>query len=72
MNAEAGLNAGSHSDPRAVSVPIGWNELDDIARSDSMSLQAVIGRLAHMDSDPWAEIGDVEQSITKQVWKHLG
>lgn len=55
----------------SVSVPIAWNELEFLASSASMSLQAVLGRLAQMDSDPWAEIDEVEQSITKQVWKRL-
>lgn len=58
----------------SVSVPIAWNELEYIARSDSMSLQAVIGRLAQMDetSDPWAEIDALDQGLTKRVWKQLG
>ena len=55
----------------SVSVPIAWSEIEFIASSDSLSLQAVIGRLAQMDTDPWAEIDEIEQSITKQVWKHL-
>lgn len=55
----------------SVSVPISWKELDLIASSDSMSLQAVIRRLAHQEYDPWDKIDEVDQGITKQAWKLL-
>ena len=55
-----------------VSVPITWSELDIIARSDGMSLQAVIGRIAHQEEDPWESIDDIDQGITKQTWSLLG
>lgn len=55
----------------AVSVPIAWEELDSIPSSDSMSLQAVLIRLARQDTNPWAEIGKVQQSLTKRAWDLL-
>ena len=55
----------------SISVPIGWNELEFLGSSSGMSLQTVIGRLAQMDDDPWAEIFDVEQGLTRDVWKAL-
>ncbi len=55
----------------SVSVPISWTELDAIDSSGAMSLQAVIDRLVASNEDPWAALQEVEQSLTKQVWKRL-
>lgn len=56
----------------SVSVPIAWEELDGLTGSDSMSLQAVLGRLAAMENDPWSEIGNIEQGLTRKAWNRLG
>lgn len=55
----------------SVSVPIAWPELDDIASSDSMTLQSVMERLASRLEDPWRDINAVQQSITKRCWAEL-
>ena len=55
----------------SVSVPIPWTELEGLPSSDGMSLQAVLTRLADQADDPWAQIDEVEQSVTKKVWSRL-
>jgi bifunctional non-homologous end joining protein LigD len=51
-----------------VSVPISWDELADIGGSDSMSLQAVMRRLAPHLEDPWNEMSRIDQGLSKRVW----
>ena len=55
----------------SVSVPISWDELDEIDSSDGMTLQSVMSRLASRQTDPWYAIGQIDQGITKKAWNAL-
>ena len=55
----------------SVSVPVAWEELDVITSSDGMNLQSVVRRLQHQRHDPWAELEQVGQGLSKSVWKTL-
>ena len=52
-----------------ASVPVSWEELPFIRSSDSMGLQAVLERLAEAEQDPWYELDDTDQGISKTTWQ---
>jgi bifunctional non-homologous end joining protein LigD len=54
-----------------VSVPISWNELSPKLKSDQFTVENLFSRLDRLKSDPWAEIANVKQSITKSMMKEL-
>jgi bifunctional non-homologous end joining protein LigD len=54
-----------------VSVPITWDELSPKLHSDSFTVSNVMGRLNKLRKDPWAEIANTKQSITKAMVKRL-
>jgi bifunctional non-homologous end joining protein LigD len=55
-----------------VAVPLGWDELDALPRSDHYNVQNVPGRLAELDSDPWEGFFDTRQSITREMREEAG
>ncbi len=54
-----------------VSVPIDWKELSSRLTSDHFTIANLPQRLARLKNDPWAEIGDVRQSVTATMLKSL-
>ncbi len=54
-----------------VSTPIAWDELTDKLRPSDLTVRSVPQRLLKMKRDPWADIGDVRQSITAAMRKRL-
>jgi bifunctional non-homologous end joining protein LigD len=54
-----------------VSVPIDWKELSSRLTSDHFTIANLPQRLARLKTDPWAEIGDVRQSVTTSMLKSL-
>lgn len=55
-----------------VSVPIGWHELKQQQGPAEYNVRNIIRRLASLTSDPWAEIGEVRQSLTARVVRIFG
>jgi bifunctional non-homologous end joining protein LigD len=55
-----------------VSMPIGWDELDDEIRFDHFNVRNVPSRLKRLKRQPWAEFGELHQSITKTMMKKVG
>jgi bifunctional non-homologous end joining protein LigD len=50
-----------------VSVPLSWDELPSILRSDEFSLLNVRERLAELPGDPWEGINTLRQSLTAKT-----
>jgi bifunctional non-homologous end joining protein LigD len=55
-----------------VSVPIFREELLEIKGANAWDIHTVHKRLAELDSDPWADLGDTRQTITAQMRKRVG
>jgi bifunctional non-homologous end joining protein LigD len=55
-----------------VSTPLAWDELSPAISPDHFRVDNLPGRLASLEADPWAEIGDVRQSITAKMKKQVG
>jgi bifunctional non-homologous end joining protein LigD len=54
-----------------VSTPIAWDELNAKLRPSDFNVLTVPERLRKLKRDPWADIGDVRQSITAAMRKRL-
>ncbi|MGD9644709.1 MAG: non-homologous end-joining DNA ligase [Pirellulales bacterium] len=54
-----------------VSVPIAWDELDDKLHSDHYDVHSVVARLKRLKHDPWAELPNVRQRITNEMFERL-
>jgi bifunctional non-homologous end joining protein LigD len=54
-----------------VSMPITWDELSPKLRSDSFTVSNVMARLNKLRKDPWADIANTKQSVTKAMVKRL-
>jgi DNA primase len=52
-------------------MPIEWRELPSIVQADAYPLAAVLERLRQSRTDPWAEMFQVRQSLTKSCWQRL-
>ena len=50
-----------------VSVPLRWDELDDLPRPDYYNIESVLERLDAIAADPWADFLTLNQSITKAM-----
>lgn len=48
-----------------VAVPLRWDELGRIGRSDRFDIEALRRRLARLDADPWEGIDRVEQDLRR-------
>ena len=55
-----------------VSTPVAWDELDSLRSADCYTVANIQRRLSHQRSDPWAEINDVTQAITKSMIRSIG
>jgi bifunctional non-homologous end joining protein LigD len=55
-----------------VSTPLAWDELSPAVAPDHFRVDNLPGRLASLVADPWAEIGEVRQSITAKMKKKVG
>lgn len=47
-----------------VSVPIGWDELDTLQRSDQWTVRTVLDHLSFRPGDPWAGYAGTRQTLT--------
>ncbi len=54
-----------------VSTPLFWDELSAAIKPDHFRVDNIPSRLASLDEDPWAEIGEVRQAITAQMKRQL-
>jgi bifunctional non-homologous end joining protein LigD len=51
-----------------VSTPLAWEELSPAVKPSHFTLDNLPTRLRHLGSDPWADIGKIEQSLpTKRI-----
>jgi bifunctional non-homologous end joining protein LigD len=55
-----------------VSTPLAWSELEAGARPEGFTVATLPSRLASLNSDPWAEIGKLRQSISTAARRKLG
>ena len=75
-NSRGATAIGAYS-PRArqgapVSTPLFWEEVEKGVRPEGFTVATVPQRLAALDSDPWAEIGELRQSISAAVRRRIG
>jgi bifunctional non-homologous end joining protein LigD len=74
-NARGATAIGAYS-PRArpgapVSTPLFWEEVEKGIRPEGFTIATVPQRLASLDTDPWAEIGKLRQSIGAAVRRRM-
>ena len=55
-----------------VSTPLSWSEVEAGARPEGFTVATVPARLASLNTDPWAEIGKLRQTITAAAGRKLG
>jgi bifunctional non-homologous end joining protein LigD len=55
-----------------VSTPLLWDEVRNGVRPEGLTVNTVPKRLAMFDSDPWANIGKVRQSLSAPVRRRVG
>ena len=75
-NSRGATAIGAYS-PRArpgapVSTPLFWEEVEKSVRPGGFTVVTVPQRLAALDTDPWAEIGKLRQSISAAVRRRMG
>jgi bifunctional non-homologous end joining protein LigD len=75
-NSRGATAIGAYS-PRArpnapVSTPLFWEEVEKNARPEGFTVATVPQRLAALETDPWAEIGKLRQSISVAVRRRVG
>jgi bifunctional non-homologous end joining protein LigD len=74
-NSRGATAIGAYS-PRArpgapVSTPLLWEEVEKSVRPEGFTVATVPPRLADLESDPWAEIGGLRQSISAAVQRRI-
>lgn len=55
-----------------AATPLGWRELADIEDPLDLNYSSVPQRLAGLHTDPWADVAESPQRITKEVERKLG
>jgi bifunctional non-homologous end joining protein LigD len=75
-NSRGATAIGAYS-PRArpkapVSTPLFWEEVEKGVRPEGFTVATVPQRLAALDTNPWAEIGELRQSISAAVRRRVG
>ena len=55
-----------------AAVPLGWRELDTIDDPLDLNYSTVPQRLAGLHSDPWADVAESPQRLTKEIERKLG
>ncbi|MBA2352386.1 MAG: DNA ligase D [Burkholderiales bacterium] len=54
-----------------ISAPLHWSELGKF-RSDEFDVQNIGARLGKLKADPWQGYDDVQQALSKAMWRQLG
>ncbi|MBC7944527.1 MAG: DNA ligase D [Burkholderiales bacterium] len=54
-----------------ISAPLRWSELGKF-RSDEFDVQNIGARLKKLQADPWQGYEDVQQALTRTIWRQLG
>ena len=54
-----------------VSVPIAWDELDEITSAAMWTITSLPERLTHLKKDPWADYFKTRQKLTAAMRKKL-
>jgi bifunctional non-homologous end joining protein LigD len=75
-NARGATAVGAYS-PRErlgtpVSTPLSWDEVESGVHPAAFTVATVPGRLAALTADPWAEMGELRQTIATKVRRHIG
>ena len=75
-NGRGATAIGAYS-PRArpgapVSTPLFWHEVEHGLRPDDLTVATLPGRLASLETDPWAQIGKLRQSIGAALRRRIG
>ena len=75
-NGRGATAVGAYS-PRAragapVSAPLFWEEVENGVTPDAFTVLTVPARLKKLNSDPWAEMPKLRQSISAKVRKQVG
>jgi bifunctional non-homologous end joining protein LigD len=47
-----------------VSMPLAWDELETLKRSDQWTVRNALDRLSFVETDPWADYGSTRQTLT--------
>jgi bifunctional non-homologous end joining protein LigD len=55
-----------------VSTPLFWEEVEQGVRPEGFTVETVPNRLTALESDPWAEMGKLRQSISAAVRRQVG
>ena len=55
-----------------VAVPIRWDELPDLPSGSAFDLRTVPARLRTQAEDPWAEMLDLNQTLTAKARRAVG
>lgn len=55
-----------------VATPIAWDELPAIKSADQYTVDNVPARLAGLKRDPWHDLADTKQALSKSLVKKLG
>jgi len=55
-----------------VATPLFWEEVENGVKPDAFTVATVPARLAKLNSDPWAELPKLRQSISPRVRKEVG
>ena len=55
-----------------VSTPLSWEEVESGIRPTAFTVATIPSRLTAVKADPWAEIGELRQSIPAKVRRHIG
>jgi bifunctional non-homologous end joining protein LigD len=55
-----------------VATPLAWEEVENGVKPDAFTVMTVPARLAKLNSDPWAEMPKLRQSISARVRKEVG
>ncbi|HEU0215335.1 MAG TPA: DNA ligase D, partial [Stellaceae bacterium] len=55
-----------------VSTPLSWEEVESGVPPTAFTVATIPARLAALEVDPWAEIGEARQTVAAKVRKHIG
>jgi len=55
-----------------MSVPLSWDELHAGVRSDHFTVTNIRRRIASVERDPWADVPEVRQGLTRSIRQALG
>jgi bifunctional non-homologous end joining protein LigD len=55
-----------------VSTPVSWREVESGVSPGDFTLVTIPARLAKLNTDPWAEMGALRQTVAAKVRNHIG